>query len=156
MNRRQFLKDGALAVVAVSVAPAAVLAAKELMIDGDAVGPIPVVFGQFRIHGSEVFTQDHATTEAAIEEMEDWIEEKHEWSTPICIGGIIDSADRQIQVSYLQFHTVIHCDREPLRQWRTFDEDMNGKIAVSTDWQNMTEPDIDPTTAFWHGVTGAI
>lgn len=70
MNRRQFLRDSALAVMAVSVAPATVLAAKELMIDGDAIGPIPVVFGQFRIDGREVFTQDHPSTEAAIEEME--------------------------------------------------------------------------------------
>ena len=58
MNRRQFLRDSALAVMAVSVAPAAVLAAKKSRITCG-LGSNPY----------DLHAMDHPPTEAAIEQM---------------------------------------------------------------------------------------
>ena len=51
MNRRQFIKRGAMVAAAVAVAPAAVLTAKDVVIETCATGPIPLIYGAQRVNG---------------------------------------------------------------------------------------------------------
>lgn len=70
------------AAVMIGVAPAAALAIAET---------VPVVDNHPAIH-----------------DMEDWEDEKHKWTDPICIGGtLMNITHEPISRKYLQIHSVV-------------------------------------------------
>lgn len=97
------------------------------------------------------YHSDDPPTEAAIEEFEDWVEESHTWTTPMCIGGVIDSAGKTLSTAFVQYHTKTFRSGEQIKQYRTFEQDSLGSIFNGTDWR-----ELDEVPNFLHGVSGPI